>query len=57
MTQTPADAPQPARAATIYEVARLAGVSHQTVSSYMADRSRLRAATSEKVERAMAELN
>ena len=57
MTQTPADAPQPARAATIYEVARLAGVSHQTVSRYMADRSRLRAATSEKVERAMAELN
>ena len=57
MTQTPADAPQPARAATIYEVARLAGVSHQTVSRYMADRSRLKAATSEKVERAMAELN
>lgn len=56
MTQTPAESQQPARAATIYEVARLAGVSHQTVSRYMADRSKLRAATSEKVERAMAEL-
>lgn len=56
MTQTPAEPRQPARAATIYEVARLAGVSHQTVSRYMADRSKLRAATSEKVERAMAEL-
>jgi LacI family transcriptional regulator, repressor for deo operon, udp, cdd, tsx, nupC, and nupG len=53
----PADARQPARAATIYEVARLAGVSHQTVSRYMADRSKLKAATSEKVERAMAELH
>ncbi|TLM71708.1 LacI family transcriptional regulator [Pseudarthrobacter sp. NamB4] len=47
----------PGRAATIYEVARLAGVSHQTVSRYMADPSKLKAATSEKVERAMAELN
>ena len=57
MTSPPADARPPARAATIYEVARLAGVSHQTVSRYMADRSRLKATTSEKVERAMAELN
>jgi len=56
VTQTPAGSRQPARAATIYEVARLAGVSHQTVSRYMADRSKLRAATAEKVERAMAEL-
>ncbi|WP_461172932.1 LacI family transcriptional regulator [Arthrobacter sp. Z1-9] len=56
MTQTPAESRQPARAPTIYEVARLAGVSHQTVSRYMADRSKLKAATSEKVERAMAEL-
>lgn len=57
MTQTPAGARKPGRAATIYEVAQLAGVSHQTVSRYMADRSKLKAATSEKVERAMAELN
>ncbi|WP_189337622.1 LacI family DNA-binding transcriptional regulator [Arthrobacter sp. AFG7.2] len=56
MTEGPAPARTSARAATIYEVARLAGVSHQTVSRYMADRSKLRAATSEKVERAMAEL-
>ncbi|WP_458780127.1 LacI family DNA-binding transcriptional regulator [Arthrobacter sp. D3-16] len=56
MTQTPAESRHPARPATIYEVARLAGVSHQTVSRYMADRSKLKAATSEKVERAMAEL-
>jgi DNA-binding LacI/PurR family transcriptional regulator len=56
VTQSAA-ANQPARAATIYEVARLAGVSHQTVSRYMADRTKLKAATSEKVERAMAELN
>lgn len=47
----------PGRAATIYEVARLAGVSHQTVSRFMADPSKLKAATSVKVERAMAELN
>ncbi|WP_200833283.1 LacI family DNA-binding transcriptional regulator [Arthrobacter sp. SLBN-100] len=37
-------------------MARLAGVSHQAVSRYMADSSRLKAATSEKVERAMADL-
>lgn len=57
MTRTPAEARDPARAATIYEVARLAGVSHQTVSRYMADRSKLKASTSEKVELAMAELD
>lgn len=57
MTPSPAAARPPARAATIYEVARLAGVSHQTVSRFMADRSKLKASTSEKVERAMAELN
>lgn len=57
VTPSASDAPQPARAATIYEVAQLAGVSHQTVSRYMADRSKLKASTSEKVARAMAELN
>jgi LacI family repressor for deo operon, udp, cdd, tsx, nupC, and nupG len=57
VTPSPAETRPPARAATIYEVARLAGVSHQTVSRYMADRSKLKASTSEKVERAMAELN
>jgi LacI family repressor for deo operon, udp, cdd, tsx, nupC, and nupG len=56
VTNPPAEPQQPVRAATIYEVARLAGVSHQTVSRYMADPSKLKAATAQKVEQAMAEL-
>ena len=47
---------QPKRA-TIYEVASLAGVSHQTVSRYLRHNGGLRPATTAKVEKAIAELN
>ncbi|MBT2512336.1 LacI family DNA-binding transcriptional regulator [Arthrobacter sp. ISL-30] len=42
--------------ATMYEVAALAGVSHQTVSRYLKDKGGLKPATLERVEKAMAEL-
>ncbi|PRY14607.1 LacI family DNA-binding transcriptional regulator [Kineococcus rhizosphaerae] len=43
--------------ATIYEVATLAGVSHQTVSRYLRHNGGLKPATTAKVEAAIAELN
>lgn len=43
--------------ATIWEVARLAGVSHQTVSRFLKDEGGLRPATREKIEKAVAELD
>lgn len=45
------------RPATIYDVVRLAGVSHQTVSRVLNGSPRLREATLLKVEAAMASLN
>lgn len=47
----------PARAATIYDVARVAGVSHQTVSRYLKGEGGIRPATRERVEAALQELN
>jgi len=43
--------------ATIYNVAELAGVSHQTVSRYLRHNGGLKPATSEKVQSAIAALN
>ncbi|NUR29834.1 MAG: LacI family DNA-binding transcriptional regulator [Catenulispora sp.] len=43
--------------ATIWEVARVAGVSHQTVSRYLRDEGGLRPATREKIDKAVAELD
>ncbi|KQR01124.1 hypothetical protein ASF72_12860 [Arthrobacter sp. Leaf141] len=45
------------KAATIYDVAALAGVSHQTVSRYLKDRNTLKPSTLERVEKALAELD
>ena len=45
------------KAPTIYDVADLAGVSHQTVSRYLKDKARLKPATVDRVEKALAELN
>lgn len=45
------------KAPTIYDVAALAGVSHQTVSRYLRDRNALKPSTLERVEKALAELN
>lgn len=44
------------RAANIFDVARLAGVSHQTVSRVLNDVPNVRPATRERVERAIAQL-
>ena len=44
------------RAATIYDVARAAGVSHQTVSRYLKGYEGIRPHTREKVEQALVEL-
>lgn len=49
--------PERPKAPTIYDVAALAGVSHQTVSRYLNDKSKLKATTLERVEKALAELN
>lgn len=43
--------------ATIWEVARAAGVSHQTVSRYLRNEGGLRPATREKIDKAVAELD
>lgn len=45
-----------AKAPTIYDVAALAGVSHQTVSRYLKDRNALKPSTLERVEKALSEL-
>lgn len=46
----------PSRAATIFDVARLAGVSHQTVSRVINGLPNVRPATKERVEQAMRQL-
>jgi len=46
----------PERAPNIFDVARLAGVSHQTVSRVLNRSPSVRAATRERVERAIAQL-
>jgi len=46
-----------AKAPTIYDVAALAGVSHQTVSRYFKARGGLKPGTLERVEKALAELH
>lgn len=50
------DTEKPARAANIFDVARLAGVSHQTVSRVLNDLPNVRPATRERVEKAIAQL-
>lgn len=47
---------KPVRRPTLYDVARAAGVSHQTVSQVVKGGPNVRAVTREKVERAIAEL-
>ncbi len=47
----------PPKAATIYDVARLAGVSHQTVSRYLKGYEGIRPATRERVEQALKTLD
>ncbi len=54
---TPADAEPPQRRATIVEVARLAGVSHQTVSRFFRDNDSLKPATRERVADAVTRLS
>jgi DNA-binding LacI/PurR family transcriptional regulator len=49
--------PPAARPATIYDVAKLANVSHQTVSLYLRGHQGFREATRKRVEEALAELN
>ena len=44
------------RSANIFDVAKLAGVSHQTVSRVLNDLPNVRPATRERVERAIAQL-
>jgi len=45
------------KAITLYDVARLAGVSYQTVSRVINDAAHVSARTREKVQQAMAELH
>ena len=47
---------KPARSANIFDVARLAGVSHQTVSRVLNDLPNVRPATRARVEQAIAQL-
>lgn len=57
MVPDPPSEARPARAATIHEVARRAGVSHQTVSRYLRDMGPFRADTVTRVEAAIKELD
>lgn len=57
MASHPASEARPARAATIHEVARRAGVSHQTVSRYLRDMGPFRPDTVTRVEAAIEELD
>jgi DNA-binding LacI/PurR family transcriptional regulator len=50
-------APDPPRRAVMHDVARLAGVSHQTVSRVINNAPNVRASTRERVTQAMAQLN
>lgn len=50
------DKERPPRAATIFDVARLAGVSHQTVSRVVNDLPNVRASTKERVQQAITQL-
>ncbi|MGZ0711968.1 LacI family DNA-binding transcriptional regulator (plasmid) [Coraliomargarita sp. W4R53] len=55
---SPRPRPKPlAKPATIYDVARSAGVSHQTVSRYVAGYEGIRPATKQRVEAALVELD
>lgn len=56
MVETIIDGGKP-KAPTIYDVAGLAGVSHQTVSRYLRDKTTLKPATLERVEKALSDLN
>lgn len=47
----------PPRAATLHEVAKLAGVSHQTVSRYLRNMGPFKPSTEKRVEQAIRELN
>jgi len=55
-SKRPSRTERPARSANIFDVARLAGVSHQTVSRVLNDIPSVRPATRERVERAIAQL-
>jgi LacI family transcriptional regulator len=55
--RNPVPRPVPAKAATIYDVAQAAGVSHQTVSRFLKGFAGIRPETREKVERALDELD
>lgn len=54
---TPADATAPQKSPTIYDVARLAGVSHQTVSRHLRGLDGIRPATRDRVTRALETLD
>lgn len=53
----PSAEPGPSGVPTMFDVARLAGVSHQTVSRVLNDLAGVRASTRERVEKAIADLN
>lgn len=57
MTSETGDSGTPKKRATIWEVARLAGVSHQTVSRYLKGNGGMKPATRARVEQAVAELD
>lgn len=57
MVSDPSPEARPARAATIHQVARRAGVSHQTVSRYLRDMGPFREDTIKRVEEAIKELD
>ncbi|MCT2591554.1 LacI family transcriptional regulator [Streptomyces sp. N2-109] len=57
MTDSTAPAGAGKKRPTIWEVARLAGVSHQTVSRYLKGTTGMKPVTREKIDRAIAELD